>query len=38
MVLAPELMLAEVANALCKLQRNGSLSGADPQMLLTEFT
>lgn len=36
MVLAPELMLTEVANALWKLQRNGSLSGVDPQMLLAD--
>jgi predicted nucleic acid-binding protein len=36
MVLAPELMLTEVANALWKLQRNGSLAGVDPQVLLAD--
>ena len=36
MVLAPELMLTEVANALWKLERKASLSGVDPQMLLAE--
>jgi predicted nucleic acid-binding protein len=34
LVLAPELMLTEVANALWKLQRAGSLNGLDPQLLL----
>jgi predicted nucleic acid-binding protein len=34
LVLAPELMLTEVANALWKLQRAGSLKGLDPQLLL----
>ena len=36
MVLAPELMLTEVANALWKLQRSGSLVGVDPQPLLAD--
>ena len=36
MVLAPELMLTEVANALWKLQRSGSLAGVDPQPLLAD--
>jgi predicted nucleic acid-binding protein len=35
-VVAPELMLTEVANALWKLQRSGSLSGLDPQLLLAD--
>ena len=34
LVLVPELMLTEVANALWKLQRAGSLNGLDPQLLL----
>ena len=36
MVLAPELMLTEVANALWKLQRSGSLEDVDPQVLLAD--
>jgi predicted nucleic acid-binding protein len=36
LVLAPELMLSEVANALWKLQRAGSLAGLDPQLLLAD--
>lgn len=36
MVLAPELMLTEVANALWKLRRSGSLEGVDPQALLAD--
>lgn len=36
LVLAPELMLTEVANALWKLQRAGSLAGLDPQLLLAD--
>lgn len=36
LVLAPELMLTEVANALWKLQRAGSLDGIDPQLLLAD--
>lgn len=34
MVLAPELMLTEVANTLWKLSRIGSLVAVDPQVLL----
>jgi predicted nucleic acid-binding protein len=34
LVLAPKLMFTEVANALWKLQRAGSLNGLDPQLLL----
>ena len=34
LVLAPELMLTKVANALWKLQWAGSLNGLDPQLLL----
>lgn len=34
MVLAPELMLTEVANTLWKLQRAQQLQGVDPQELL----
>jgi hypothetical protein len=34
LVLAPELMLTEVANALWKLQRAGDLHDIDPQLLL----
>ena len=33
-MLAPELMLTKVANALWKLQWAGSLNGLDPQLLL----
>ena len=36
LALAPELMLTEVANALWKLQRSGSLGGLDPQLLLAD--
>lgn len=36
LVLAPELMLTEVANALWKLQRGAGLAGMDPQQLLTD--
>ena len=36
LVLAPELMLTEVANALWKLQRAGSLRDIDPQLLLAD--
>lgn len=36
LVLAPELMLTEVANALWKLQRAGALGGLDPQVLLAD--
>ena len=36
LVLAPELMLTEVANALWKLQRAGSLEGINPQVLLAD--
>ncbi len=36
LVLAPELMLTEVANALWKLQRAGSLAGLHPQLLLAD--
>jgi predicted nucleic acid-binding protein len=36
LVLAPELMLTEVANTLWKLQRGEQLVGLDPQQLLTE--
>jgi predicted nucleic acid-binding protein len=36
LVMAPELMLTEVANALWKLQRAGSLGGLDPQLLLAD--
>ena len=35
MVLAPELMLTEVANTLWKLQRAQQLQGVNPQELLT---
>ncbi len=34
LVLAPELMLTEVANALWKLHRTNGLNGLDPQLLL----
>ncbi|WP_216905504.1 type II toxin-antitoxin system VapC family toxin [Synechococcus sp. CCY 0621] len=36
LVLAPELMLTEVANALWKLQRGVGLAGMDPQQLLVD--
>ncbi|MCP9914763.1 type II toxin-antitoxin system VapC family toxin [Cyanobium sp. BA20m-14] len=36
LVLAPELMLSEVANTLWKLQRGGNLNGIDPQALLAD--
>ncbi|MEA5442376.1 type II toxin-antitoxin system VapC family toxin [Cyanobium gracile] len=36
LVLAPELMLTEVANALWKLQRDAGLAGMDPQPLLAD--
>ena len=36
LVLAPELMLTEVANALWKLRRSGSLEDVDPQVLLAD--
>ena len=36
LVLAPELMLSEVANTLWKLHRAGSLEGQDPQELLVD--
>jgi predicted nucleic acid-binding protein len=36
LVIAPELMLTEVANALWKLQRAGNLHGMDPQLLLAD--
>jgi predicted nucleic acid-binding protein len=36
LVLAPERMLTEVANALWKLQRAGGLHGIDPQLLLVD--
>ena len=36
LVLAPELMLSEVANTLWKLQRGGNLNGLDPQVLLAD--
>jgi predicted nucleic acid-binding protein len=36
LVLAPELMLTEVANALWKLQRSAGLAGMDPQQLLAD--
>ena len=36
LVLAPELMLSEVANTLWKLQRGGNLNGLDPQTLLAD--
>ena len=36
LVLAPELMLTEVANALWKLQRAEQLAGLDPQQLLAD--
>jgi predicted nucleic acid-binding protein len=36
LVLAPELMLTEVANTLWKLQRAGHLVDLDPQQLLAE--
>ncbi|MCP9837286.1 type II toxin-antitoxin system VapC family toxin [Cyanobium sp. N.Huapi 1H5] len=35
-VMAPELMLTEVANTLWKLQRAGHLADLDPQQLLAE--
>ena len=34
LVLAPELMLTEVANTLWKLQKADQLQGIDPQLLL----
>lgn len=37
-VLAPGLMLTEVANALWKLQRSDGLAGMDPQLLLEDAT
>lgn len=36
LVLAPELMLSEVANTLWKLQRSGSLNELDPLTLLAD--
>ncbi len=36
LVLAPELMLTEVANALWKLHRAGMLGSLDPQLLLVD--
>ena len=36
LVLAPELMLTEVANTLWKLQRVDQLAGLDPQLLLLD--
>ncbi|MFM7676242.1 MAG: type II toxin-antitoxin system VapC family toxin [Synechococcus sp.] len=36
LVLAPELMLSEVANTLLKLQRAAQLSDLDPQQLLAD--
>ena len=36
LVLAPELMLTEVANALWKLQRGAGLASMDPQQLLAD--
>jgi predicted nucleic acid-binding protein len=36
LVLAPELMLTEVANALWKLQRSNALQHVDPQALLAD--
>jgi predicted nucleic acid-binding protein len=36
LVLAPELMLSEVANTLWKLQRGGNHNGLDPQTLLAD--
>ena len=36
LVLAPELMLTEVANALWKLARSDQLKGLDPQRLLAD--
>lgn len=36
LVLAPELMLTEVANAFWKLQRGAGLAGMDPQQLLAD--
>jgi predicted nucleic acid-binding protein len=36
LVLAPELMLTEVANALWKLHRAGALPSLDPQTLLAD--
>jgi predicted nucleic acid-binding protein len=36
LVLAPELMLTEVANALWRLERAGDLSSMDPQILLSD--
>ena len=36
LVLAPELMLPEVANTLWKLQRADQLAGLDPQQLLLD--
>ena len=38
LVLAPELMLTEVANALWKLQRAEQLAGLEPQQLLADAT
>jgi hypothetical protein len=36
LVLAPELMLTEVANTLWKLQRADQLAGLNPQQLLLD--
>ncbi len=36
LVLAPELLLTEVANALWKLARSDQLKGLDPQRLLAD--
>lgn len=36
LVMAPELMLSEVANTLWKLQRAGHLADLDPQQLLAD--
>ncbi|MCP9926367.1 type II toxin-antitoxin system VapC family toxin [Cyanobium sp. CH-040] len=36
LVLAPELMLTEVANVLWKLQRSNALQHVDPQVLLAD--
>ncbi|TVS02656.1 MAG: PIN domain-containing protein [Cyanobium sp. PLM2.Bin73] len=36
LVIAPELMLTEVANALWKLQRSNALNTMDPQALLAD--
>jgi predicted nucleic acid-binding protein len=38
LVLAPELILTEVANALWKLRRSAGLAGMDPQQLLADAT